>query len=108
MRVYRGPNTRPFQDDSHEFVSSITAETLEKSIRDGSYITFDISKNATERKSVCTTRFEDGDIVPMISGLLARLRLQQDALFGIRDVAQDTGLNSDQKMKKINELLRKK
>ena len=76
MKVYRGLSTKPFEDDSHELVSTITSEEFQQSISEGSYIRFNITKEANERQAVCTTHFENKDIIPMINGVISRLLVQ--------------------------------
>lgn len=82
MKVYRGPKSKDFIDDSHEHVSTITPEQLERSIKDGVFIQFNITKEINQRQSVCTVKFED--IVPMINGLMSKLKEQQNVLSQIQ------------------------
>jgi hypothetical protein len=106
MNIYRGPESLPFYDERHEFVASVNPEKLEASIRDGSYIRFNISKEATERKAVCTARFDSEDIVPMISGLLSRLQAQQATLLEIKKLMKDSVKSPNEKIEKIQKLIK--
>lgn len=107
MKVYRGPQSKPFWDDSHEFVSQVKPEELEKGISEKAYITFNISKDYVERQSICTTQFEDEDIVPMIRGLLSRLSLQQSAIVSIKKILKDTVMDSAAKLTNIESQIEK-
>jgi regulator of PEP synthase PpsR (kinase-PPPase family) len=107
MNVYRGPESKPFWDDSHEFVSQIKPEELKEGIESDALIQFNISKNATERQAVCTARFEDEDMIPMISGLLSRLNKEQKRLTRIKEIMNDTTTNYDQKINAIRATLSK-
>jgi hypothetical protein len=105
MKVYRGPESLPFWDDRHEYVSSVKPEILEASLRDGSCIKFNISKEATERRAVCTARFDSEDIVPMISGLLSRLQAHQTALLAIKHLIKEENLDGSDKLEQIRQLV---
>lgn len=106
MRVYRGPSTKPFWDSTHELVSSVSPEKIESSIRDGSIITFNISKDAaSERQAVCTAHFESEDFVPMINGLMAKLKSQQTAFLEIKSVMKNKELGASEKLQKIHEAI---
>lgn len=105
MKVYRGPYSKPFWDDSHEFVSRIQPEELEKGIRSDALIRFNITKDGTERQAVCTARFEDEDMIPMISGLLSRLSSQQERLAEIKEIMNDETADNDQKINAIRTAL---
>ena len=98
MKVYRGPSTKAFEDDSHELVSSITPEELQQSISEGSYIRFNITKEANERQAVCTAHFENKDIIPMINGIISKLFTQQSALTEVKKILKKNKLTDSQKI----------
>ena len=102
MRVFRGPSTKPHWDVSHEYVSKITPEKLESSIKSDSYIRFNISKDSHERQSVCTVRFDEEDIVPMINGLMSRLISQ---LSRIREIMEDDEVGETDTLSEIESII---
>lgn len=108
MRVYRGPSSKPFEDDSHVPVDQVKPEELEKGIRSNAFIRFDINKDAYERQAVCTIQFEEADMIPMISGLLSRLANQQECLAKIRAILGDKATDKDQKIDAIKAVLKTK
>lgn len=69
MKVYRGPETKPWEDKSHELVAEIKPEELEASIKSDGFIRFNISKSGIERQSVGTARFDKADLIPNDSGV---------------------------------------
>lgn len=101
MKVYRGPSSKPFYDDTHELVSHVTPEQLEEGIRSKALIRFNITKDGYERQAVCTAQFEDGDIIPMIGGLLARLNTNQECIQKIRSAMDDSNLSQSDKLLRI-------
>lgn len=105
MKVFRGPSSKNFMDDTHELVSKVTPQELEKSITSGANIRFNINKDAIERKAVCTVQFEDEDIVPMISGLLSKLKVQQVTLRQIKNIMGNGTLTEKIKIESINKAL---
>ncbi|MBQ5964297.1 hypothetical protein [Massilia sp. ZL223] len=105
MKIFRGPSSKPFLDDSHELVSRVKPHDLEKGVRDKALIKFNITKDGLERQAICTAQFEDDDLIPMINGLVARLSGQQDALKEIKKTILDKGASNDQKMLKIGEIM---
>jgi hypothetical protein len=105
MKVYRGPSSKPFYDDTHEFVSRVKPEELQEGIRSKALIRFNITKEGYERQAVCTTQFEDADIVPMIDGLVFRLKMGQEALAKIRDAMENKELSDSQKLAAVNAAL---
>ena len=98
MKVYRGPNSTPFYDDSHEFVSRVSPSELEDGIRSNALIRFNITKDGIERQAVCTAQFEEDDIIPMIGGLLTRLKVNQDCLAKIKATVGDKTLSEKDKL----------
>ncbi len=98
MKIFRGPSSKSYYDDSHEFVSRITPDQLEEGIRSSALIRFNISKNAVERQAVCTAQFEGDDIIPVINGLLARLTVNQDCLAKINGIVSDKSLSATEKL----------
>lgn len=107
MKVYRGPSTKRFWHGTHELVDTIPPEELEASIRDGSIIEFNISKDANERQAKCTVYFDQEDIIPMINGLMSKLKSQQTALLEMNAVMKNQELTEDVKMEKVNEIIEK-
>lgn len=117
MRVYRGPASKEFSpwDNGHEPVAIVKPEELEKSIKTGSYITFNINKESYERQSVCTTRFEEDDIIPMVKGLLTRLESKQSEIKSTKSKLEEIKkiltyhqyrkLSDSEKLLKIKEIL---
>jgi hypothetical protein len=108
MKVYRGPSSKPFEDESHQFVSQITPEILEEGIRSDSLIKFNITKDGYEREAVCTVRFEEADLIPMINGLLSRLTRQQERLKKIKDLMNDKETSDNQKVTAVKMTLLRK
>jgi len=106
MKIYRGPSTKPFWDNTHELVSSIPSEKLEASIRDGTYIKFNITKDINERQAVCTAHFDNEDIVPMINGLMSKLKSQQTALLEIKKIMANQEQNNDAKLDEISKIVK--
>jgi hypothetical protein len=106
VKVYRGPSSKPFRDDSHEFVSQVSSEQLEEGISSKALIKFNITKEANERQAICTAVFEDADFIPMISGLLSRLKLNQEAIAKIRSAVDDKDVNDTQKIRAIQAALK--
>lgn len=105
MKVYRGPSSKPFYDDTHEFVSRVTPEQLEEGVRSKALIRFNITKEGVERHAVCTTQFEEADIIPMIDGLLSRLKVGQECLSKIRTAMDDKQLSETAKLAAIKSAL---
>jgi hypothetical protein len=105
MKVYRGPSSKPFTDDTHELVSRVPPEQLEEGIRSKALIRFNITKEGNERQAVCTAQFEDGDIIPMISGLLARLNANQDCIKQIQATMKVKSLSAQDKLLRIQHSL---
>jgi len=101
MKVYRGPSSKPFVDDTHELVSRVEPDLLERGIRSKALIRFNITKDGHERQAVCTAQFEDEDIIPMISGLLSRLSSSQECIQKIRTAMDEDGLSQTEKLAKI-------
>ncbi|WPG36733.1 hypothetical protein [Variovorax sp. EBFNA2] len=106
MKVYRGPKSKPFYDDTHELVSTITSKQLEAGVKSGALIRFNVTKDGPERQSVCTARFEDADLMPMINGLVAHLAGQQTKLAEVRAVVSGKNLSDETKIEKITAILR--
>ena len=72
MKVYRGPKTKDFSDDSHEKVDDKEIKDIQPWIGE-----MDIQVNATkdakdkERQSVVTLRFKESDIDCLYKALVA-------------------------------------
>lgn len=105
MKVYRGPSSKPFYDETHEFVSRVPPDQLEEGIRSKALIRFNITKDGYERQAVCTAQFEDDDVIPMIGGLLARLKLNQECLGKIRAAMDSNKLSETEKLLNIRAAL---
>jgi hypothetical protein len=105
MNVFRGPSSKSFYDGTHEFVSRIPPEQLEEGIRSKALIRFNITKDGVERQAVCTAQFEDADIVPMIDGLVSRLKLSQECLGKIRKAMDDKEATDKEKLAVIKSAL---
>jgi fructose 1,6-bisphosphatase len=105
MKVYRGPSTKPFHDDTHEHVSTVSAEELEESLAEGSVISFNITKEVNERQAICTTYFESQDVIPMINGIISRLLRQQEALSEIKKIAKKKKLDAAGKIEAIQAII---
>lgn len=98
MKVYRGPESKPFYDETHEFVSRISPEQLEEGIRSKSQIRFNITKEAVFRQAVCTAVFEEEDLLPMAGALIDRLQASQSALSEIKKVCGAIDLDDSEKV----------
>jgi hypothetical protein len=96
-----------FWHGTHELVDTIPPEKLEASIRDGSIIEFNISKEANERQAKCTVYFDNEDIIPMINGLMSRLKSQQTALLEMNAVMKNQEMIEDAKLETVNEIIEK-
>lgn len=107
MKIYRGPKTKPFVDDTHELVAKVSPEELEKGVREKARMTFNISKDGVLREAVCTAIFEDSDLVPVANGLLARLALQQTCIAKVQKIVGDKATTNDEKIQKISTALAK-
>ena len=107
MRIYRGPSTVPFWDDRHDLVFTIKPEVLEASISNDSYIKFNITKEGYERQAVCTAKFDHDDIIPMLNGLIERLKKEQEAVIEIQSVIFDQEMKDEEKVCKIKDIVRK-
>ncbi len=105
MKIYRGPKTKPFIDDTHELVAKVSPEELEKGVREKARMAFNISKDGVYREAVCTAIFEDSDLVPVANGLLARLALQQTTITKIQKIVSDKNTSDDEKIQKITTAL---
>jgi hypothetical protein len=101
MQVFRGPIA-----GTHTWVSRLTGTELEKAVRDN-HVRFSVTKeDFPERESGCTLKFEDGDVVPMIAGLLPRIQMQNECIGRIRAVARSGSESDAQKVALIAEALR--
>ena len=105
MKVYRGPSSKHFSDDTHELVSRVQPQELEDGIRSNALIRFNITKDGTERQAVCTAQFEDADVIPMISGLLGRLSGQQECLVTLKAAMADKTMTPEQKLVAVRKAL---
>ena len=105
MKIYRGPSTKSFYDNTHEFVARVSPKALEEGVRKKANIQFNITKNGTQREAVCTAVVEDADLIPLASGLLARLTLQQECLAKIKEIMADKTTDDDDKVSAIREAL---
>ena len=98
MKVYRGPSSKSFSDNSHELVSRVLPDQLEEGIRSNALMQFNITKEAVERQAVCTAQFEDGDLIPMVAGLLSRVKGNQECLAKIRAAMKDKSTDDKGKL----------
>jgi len=101
MKVYRGPISKPCDDDTHEFVSRIEAEDLAKAVGSRMPLRFNITKNGYDRQSVCTIYFEEADLIPMVEGLLERLRSALQTVNEIREIANSDDQTDTEKLLNI-------
>lgn len=101
MKVYRGPSSKQFHNESHELVAEIPPTKLEEWVRTSALFQFNISKESNQRQAVCTAKFEEADMIPMIQGLLARLSAQQLSIAKIRDIVSHGTMDSDEKVREI-------
>lgn len=106
MKVFRGPAKKDLDDDSHVLVATIDPGALEEGVKSHAWLRFNIAKSKNDRQAVCTARFDEDDIVPMIRGLLARLTAQQELLADISKCLK-SGKPEDQ-VPAIKAALRKK
>jgi hypothetical protein len=106
MKIYRGPSSKPFQDDTHEYVSQILPDQLAEGISSSARIRFNITKDGYERQAVCTALFEEQDIIPMIGGLLARLKMSQECIAAIRSALSEKDLSDAQRLLKVHVALK--
>jgi hypothetical protein len=105
VRIFRGPSSKPFWDDTHELVSRVKPAELEKGVRDKALIKFNITKDGYERQAVCTAQFEEDDLVPMINGLVARLSGQQGTIKEIKKIIANKTTTDAQKLLKIGDAI---
>ena len=107
MKIFRGPKSKSHWDITHTLVSTVSSEELEESIRDGTYIQFNVTKDGYERQAVCTAQFENKDIIPMINGLMSKLKSQQLALLKISEVIKNQELSESKQLRKIKNIVNK-
>lgn len=105
MKIYRGPRTQNFCEDSHELVSCIEPNDLKDGIIEKSHIKFNITKNAVERQSICTAIFEESDMIPMLDGLICKLKLGQEILIEIKSITSNKELSAEEKIASIKKSL---
>lgn len=101
MKIYRGPGSKPFVDDTHEFVSRIEAEDLANAVGSRAPLRFNVTKNGYDRQSVCTIYFEEADLIPMIEGVIGRLRSTLETLNEIREIANSDDQTEAEKLMNI-------
>ena len=104
MKIYRGPNETDFLDDRHALVDTISSEVLKDSIEFNKRFEFNISKDAIFRKAVCNAFFEDDDIVPIVSGAISKLKIQQEKLKNIKEIVENKILSDEEKIVKIKQI----
>jgi hypothetical protein len=108
MKVYRGPSSKSFPDNSYEQVWRVSSAQLEEAIKSGSHIWFNLTKEGVERRTIGILQFENDDIVPMISALLARLHANQECLAKSKLILEDIKLSEEKKLFEIKKILRNK
>lgn len=104
MKVFRGPVSKKFSDRTHVHVFSVKPEALERSLKNESAIQFFINKDAKTRHSICTAAFEPEDIIPMINGLLSKLKTHQFILTEIREKLNKSQLNDKDLLNSIRNI----
>lgn len=108
MKIYRGPGSKTYPDKSHAFVANISSDALERSIRDGRFISFNISEDRKEQNPVCTLVLEDEDIIPMVSALLSLIpdiQARKKALSDMAEIMDDMLTNPKDKIGKLYKLI---
>jgi hypothetical protein len=98
MKVYRGPDSKPYSDDTHEHVSTVSGQVLHKGLAMRAPIKVNISKDARERQAVCHLLFEEEDFVPLIEALLVRMKDHQKTLRQMRTAIQSKASLEDKNL----------
>lgn len=101
MRICRGPKSKCLIDDSYEHVADVSGKDLKNSVRLNSFVEFNITKNGSERRSVCTAHFELEDIVDMVSGLALRIKTHDKLMDRIQQTLKDQQMTCDEKVEAI-------
>ena len=108
MHIFRGPKEINFSDKRHELVDTVSSETLKESIAANKPFEFNISKkDAFDRKSICTAIFEDDDIVPIVNGVISKLKIGEEKLKRIHSIVYHSDFEDNQKIALIKEVLLK-
>jgi hypothetical protein len=105
MKIFRGPYEKNFLDDTHKLVAIVSSEKLEESITSGSRFEFNITKDGWQRKAICNAFFEDDDIVPIVNGVMSKLKIQQEKLKEISKILKNIEINNDDKIALIKNIL---
>jgi len=98
VKIFRGPSSKTFDDASHEEVSKIKSKDLQESIINKTSIQFNVTKNKNERQAICTAFFEDEDLIPLLEGVISRLKSQHQKIINVKKVLENTELSNDQKI----------
>lgn len=105
MRIYRGPSSKPFYDESNELVAIISPDEIEKCISNSRFIEFNVTKDGAQRQSNCQLVIEDEDVIPMIRALTSRLRNYRPILRKIDDIVEDESQSNDVKLTAIQSII---
>ena len=105
MKIFRGPYEKAFLDDTHKLVDNISSAKLEESIKSGSRFEFNITKDGYLRRAVCNAFFEDDDIVPIVNGVMSKLKIQQEKLKNIGEIIKNQELDNEEKVKLVKKVL---
>lgn len=70
MKIYRGPRSKDFEDDSHILVDSRDLSENDKPWSKNCKFEVNVSKESNERHSVVNLVIEEGDILALHKGLL--------------------------------------
>lgn len=76
MKIFRGPISRDFPDDSYELVDTHDFSKEESAWVKNKTILLNISKEANERQSAAQLILEENDILALHHGLILGLREQ--------------------------------
>ena len=76
MKIYRGPSSKPFTDESHELVSTTDLAKVTKLWHDSIVFQANITKEPIERQSLAHVVLNSADVLTLhstlLTGLLAR------------------------------------
>ena len=80
MKIFRGPSTKPLQDEAHELVSEIDVKKFSSYIDGSVLVIANVTKEPLERQAVVHIEFKAEDIFALHERLLAGLTAKASAL----------------------------
>ena len=80
MKIFRGPSTKPFNDDSHELVSEIEAGKSATFVKDSVILVANITKQPEERQAVAHVQLDAVDLLALHRRLITGLEAKSNEL----------------------------